>query len=157
MDDVQARVEERDGQLVLVDPAAMGLLAAVQTVNRRRAKEGCSITFRANGERIAHFVRRIEERGQSSKDVVIVLVRVDDSHGGPLSEELMPGYDWAPVRSGGAIPYARGLAMRDGIEDVVKLIDPEVGVRFRTMTDAPVVVVVDFETCDVFYASQVGA
>lgn len=130
------------------------MLAAVEAHNRRQAKGACLTTLRESAERVTHFVGRIATLGKTTAEVVVVLLRVDDPHGGPLSEALMPGYDWAPVRAMGMVPYARGLAGREGIQETVDLIDAEVGARLREMVDVPVVVVMDRGVCEVFYATE---
>lgn len=70
-------------------------------------------------ERIAHFARRVRERGLNPSAVVIVVLDVDHPIGGLLADVLMPGHDWQRYRDEGARPVARGIATLDGIADVV--------------------------------------
>lgn len=67
----QAVVREIDGQLVLDDPAALGLITGV-------AKHNCHATFDIHAERVTHFKVRVAERGLDPSTVVIVLLNVND-------------------------------------------------------------------------------
>src|SRR6185436_4774477 len=49
---------------------------------------------------------------------VVVLLNVDDVHGGPIADMLMPGHNWQEIRDRGEVPFARGLAMRSGIQNL---------------------------------------
>lgn len=129
----RAVVREIDGKLVLDDPDALGVIRAVE-------KHNCRLLFDANRERIDHFIERARVLGQA--DVVIVILNVDDVHGGPIAELLMPGHDWQAYRDRGEIPIARGLAGRGGIEDAIRFFDEEAADKLRDM-DALSVVVVD--------------
>lgn len=110
----RAVVHEIDGQLVLDDPDAVAVIQAVE-------KHNCRNTLDLNADRVAHFKRRLAERRLTAADAVIVLLNVDDIHGGPLADLLMPGYNWQEVRDRGEIPFARGLAMRQGIQETLDL------------------------------------
>jgi hypothetical protein len=101
-------------------------------------------------ERVAHYVHRMEIKGLTGKDVVIVLINVDSRHGALLAEALMPGHDWQVYRDQGQIPFARGLADRSGIEDALEaLFGSEVADALRTEGDAPSVVVLDHDVAAV--------
>lgn len=63
--------------------------------------------------------------GLSPTDYLIVVLNVDDANGGALAENLMPGHDWSAIRALGQIPYARGMAERSGIAEVVTHLDSE--------------------------------
>ena len=132
----------RDGQLVLDDPAALAMVRAVE-------KHNCKATFDAHAERISHFVKRVAERGLTGREVVITVVNVDDPHGGPLAEMLMPGHDWQPYRDRGEVPFARGLAVRGGIEDALSLFDLEAAEKLRA-EEGIAVVVVDYGVAEIF-------
>jgi hypothetical protein len=138
----QAVVREVDGHLVLEDPVALEVMQAVDDHNRGIAKQNCRLTFDDQAERVAHFSRRIAERGESPKNVVIVLLNVDDKHGGVLADVLMPNNEaaWQVMRDQGMTPFARGLAQRPGIEGIVTAIDPEVGARLKALQGTAVVV-----------------
>ena len=142
MDEPQARVEVGpDGQLILIDPMAVAVAKAV-------AKHNCKNTFAINADRVEHFRNRVIQLGRSPKDTVIVLANVDDMAGGILAESLMPGFSWEEIRARGEIPFARGLAARNGVVEFVKKVDPEI-----VIDDDPQqvqVIVVDHGTCEIF-------
>lgn len=110
-DEVQAHLEvAEDGQLVLVDPQAFAAMLAVN-------KHNCLATAAVNAERIAYFKERVVTLGRTAVDTVIVILNVDDPNGGALAAALMPGMDrlWQGYRDEGKTPYARGLAVREGV------------------------------------------
>jgi hypothetical protein len=130
----RAVVREVNGQLVLDDPDALAMIRAMGKLN-------CRGVYDANAERISHFVRRVDELKKKPEEVVIVILNVDDSHGGPLAEMLMPGTDWQPFRDQGQIPFARGLAGREGIQMALEAFDGEAATALRAMNTLAVVVV----------------
>ena len=140
----RAVVREIDGQLVLDDPDAVAVIHAVE-------KHNCRNTFEMNADRVAHFKRRLAERDMTADQAVIVLLNVDDVHGGPLADALMPGHNWQEIRDRGEIPFARGLAMREGIQGVLGTFDKEAAEKLQGMTDIAVVVV-DRGVAEVFAA-----
>ncbi|TSC69826.1 MAG: hypothetical protein G01um101470_953, partial [Parcubacteria group bacterium Gr01-1014_70] len=107
--------------------------------------------FELNADRVAHFKRRLTERGMTADQAVIVLLNVDDVHGGPLADALMPGYNWQEIRDRGEIPFARGLAMREGIQRALGTFDKEAAEKLQGMTDVAVVIV-DHGVAEVFAA-----
>ncbi len=134
-----------DGTVVLDDPDALAVIRVIE-------KHNCKNTYDLNAERIAHFVRRIGERGQTGDDVVIVVINVDTPLGKPLADALMPGHDWQAYRDRGEIPFARGLAVREGIQGVLDMIDKEAGDKLRATRDQTAVVVVDHGVVEIFNA-----
>lgn len=142
MDEPTARVEVGpNGELVLIDPVACAVAKAV-------AKHNCRNTFEANADRVVHFRNRVIERGLNPQNTVIVVANVDDTAGGILADSLMPGFNWDEIRQRGEIPFARGLAARDGVIGFVKAVDPEM-----VIDDNPKevqVIVVDHGTCEIF-------
>lgn len=140
----QAVVREIDGQLVLDDPVAMAVVSAVE-------KHNCRNTLELNMDRVVHFKQRVVECGLTAANAVIVLLNVDDVHGGPLAETLMPGFNWQEIRDRGKVPFARGLAVREGIQEALQLFDKEAADKLRKMTDLAVVVV-DHGVAEVFSA-----
>lgn len=141
---LKAAIREIDGQLVLDDPNAVAMIHSIGKIN-------CSNTLKLNTDRVAHFKNRIMERGLTDSDAVIVLINVDDIHGGPLADMLMPGYNWQEIRNRGEIPFARGLAGREGIQDVLNTFDQEAGKKLQNMSEVAVVVV-DHGVAEVFPA-----
>ncbi|HFC10573.1 MAG TPA: hypothetical protein ENJ75_00005 [Candidatus Kaiserbacteria bacterium] len=126
------------------DPNAVAMIHSIGKIN-------CSNTLKLNTDRVAHFKNRIMERGLTDSDAVIVLINVDDIHGGPLADMLMPGYNWQEIRNRGEIPFARGLAGREGIQDVLNTFDQEAGKKLQNMSEVAVVVV-DHGVAEVFPA-----
>lgn len=139
-----ATVHEIDGQLVLDDPAAAACFRAV-------AKNNCRSLLELNKEATERFVRRIRERAMSPRDVVIVLIDVDDVNGRAVADGLMPSYDWQPIRDRGEVPIARGLAGRVGIEEVLDLIDDAAAVKLRAASsETASIVVIAYGVAEVF-------
>lgn len=149
----QVYVDVKDGHLVLNDPVAEGVMMAVAAHNKTVGKENCRLIFEdpEQQERIKHFVQRINHRGLDPKDVVIVLISVDDIHGRPLADHLMPGMDqtWQGFRDKGQKPFARGIVLRKEMEKTLTYIDSIAGNRLKDF-DGIAVVVIDSGTGDVF-------
>lgn len=143
-DTPKAIVREIDGQLVLDDPDAVALFRAV-------AKSNCQHSLRLNADRVSHFKTRVRDKGLTADDVVIVLLNMDDPNGAQLGEALMPGYNWQEIRDRGEIPFARGLAGRDGIQNVLNEVDPEAAEKLQNMKDIAVMVM-DHGVAEVFPA-----
>ena len=129
-----ATVREVDGQLVLDDPMAVAVVNAVN-------KHNCSITLGQHGERVRHFLGRIEEKGLTGEDVVVVLLCVDDRHGAAMAEILMPDQDWQVLRGQGIIPYARGMADREWIQEVLETFDKAAADKLAAVKGVGVVIV----------------
>lgn len=138
-----AEVREIDGQTVLIDDEAVAVIRAIEKLN-------CQSILHANAERVSHFKRRLIQLGRDPKDVVVVLLNVDDVHGGPLAESLMPDHDWQQYRDLGQVPMARGLAVREGIQNLLDLLDKEAAEKLRAITTGVAVVVMDFGVAEVF-------
>lgn len=130
----QAVVREEGGQLVLDDPQAVAVARAV-------AKYNCKLLLGFNLERARHFVSRIEERGDSPKEVLVTFINVDDPFGKKLADALMPGHDWQSYRDRGETPIARGLAGREGIQEVLGAFDAEAAEKLRGIAGVAIVVV----------------
>lgn len=140
----RAVVREVDGQLVLDDPDAVAVIQVV-------AKHNCKSTLKINADRVEHFKNRITELGRTADQVVIVLLNVDDVHGGLLADVLMPGHNWQEYRDRGEVPFARGLAMRDWIQEALGTFDGDAATKLQGMTEVAVVVV-DHGIAEVFPA-----
>ncbi len=139
-----AVLREVDGELVLHDPEAYAIIQAV-------GKHNCKNTLDMNAERVIHFKKRHAELGKTPDDMVIIILNVDDAHGAQLADVLMPGYDWQSVRDQGAVPFARGLAGRDGIMETIGTFDKDAASKLREMSEVAVVVV-DHGVAEVFTA-----
>jgi hypothetical protein len=140
----RATVRKVNGVLVLDDPDALAVAKAV-------SKHNCGITLGNNSDRVAHFKNRAAELGKTADEVVIVVLNVDDEHGGAIAEKLMPGANWQSFHDQGQVPFARGLAGRKGIQDVLRLFDKEAAKKLRGMKDLAVVVV-DYGVAEIFQA-----
>jgi hypothetical protein len=114
-------------------------------------KSNCKNTLELNADRVEHFKHRLTERGMTAAEAVIVLLNVEDVHGGPLAEALMPGYNWKEIRDKGEIPFARGLAAREGIQEALDAFNKDAASKLQGMTDLAVVVV-DHGVAEVFAA-----
>lgn len=137
----RATVREIDGQLVLDDPDAVAVITAV-------AMHSCTAVFDANAERVQHFAKRIEEKGLQPADVVIVILNVD-TNGATLAKGLMPFHDWQEYRDRGEIPFARGLAGREGIQEYLEMVHPESAEELAKI-DGVAAVVVDYGVAAVY-------
>ena len=145
-DGPEARVEVGpNGELVLHDPAAAGMIAAVEAHNLKIAMGNLREFMKANHERLDYFVTRMRDRRMSPREAVVTCIQVDDPFGGQLADALMPGHDWQAIRDQGLEPVARGLAMREGIEEILSEVYPNVGANLKS-AEGYVAVVVGFGT-----------
>lgn len=143
-DSNMAIVRKIDGQLVLDDPVALAIIQA-------NGKQNCHNTFTLNADRVKHFKNRLAEKNMTAKDAVIVILNVDDIHGGPIADALMPGFNWQEIRNQGEVPFARGLAMREGIQEILRGFDEEAAKKLQEMSEVAVVVV-DHGVAEIFAA-----
>ncbi len=121
-------------KIILNDPIALAVINSVSKANCRKILE-------LNMDRIEYFKQRAKKRDPKAPDVVIVLINVDDVHGGPIAEALMHGYNWQEIRDRGEIPFARGLAVRHTIQKVLEQFDKEAAAKLEKSTGISVVVV----------------
>ncbi len=108
-----------------------------------------------NGTRVRHFADRIPLLDKTAADTVIVIINVDDPYGGPIAEGLMPGYNWQPFRDRNEIPFARGLANRAEMQEILSKFDKDAANKLEKMPNEIAVVVVDHLAADVFPASTI--
>ncbi len=139
----QATVRQVGDQLVLDDPIALGMIQGIEKFN-------CRETLLLNIERVIHFIGRMAALEKTSQDVVIVILNVDDPHGGPIAEMLMPDEDWQAYRDRGEVPFARGLVERDGMRDILARFDELAAEKLRVANGNAIVVVVDRQVAEVF-------
>jgi hypothetical protein len=144
MESPEAYVTEVDGKLVLIDPVACAIID----------ESLCSKTLELKLDRVKHFINRIAELGTDPLEVTIVILNVDTQLGGFLANGLMPGHDWQQYRDRGEIPFAQGLAGREGIQAVLDKASPDEGTKLRKAESAITVVVVDHEVAEVFLVTQ---
>jgi hypothetical protein len=130
------------GELVLDDPAAF---ATVQVIG----KHNCRATLDYQIDRVVHFETRMKVLNKSTDDVVIVLINVDEALGSAVANALMPGVNWQEIRDRGEIPFARGLAERGGIQELLDKVDEAAAAKLR-IGKGVVVVVMDHGAVEVF-------
>lgn len=114
-------------------------------------KANCMNLFDLNTDRVEHFRNRATELNRTAADTVIVLINVDDVHGGPIVDVLMPGFNWQEVRDRGMIPIARGLASKAATQNILAEFDVEACKKLEGMTELAVVVV-DEAVAEIFPA-----
>ncbi len=119
------------------------------TVARVIAKYNCRRTLELHADRVAHFKNRLSERGMTADEAVILLANVDDDNGRELADILMPGHDWQEYRDRDEVPFARGLAGREGIQVALNAFDAEAAVKLQGISTVAVVVV-DHGVAEVF-------
>jgi hypothetical protein len=147
-DEPTAYVTEVDGKLVLVDPVAAGLLQALEKFND--PKDKCRHTLDIQVDRVCHFTRRIRDLQKDPMEVTIVLLNVDDPLGGQVADILMPGHDWQAFRDRGEVPFARGLAGREGLQSMLDELDEKAGQKLREAGPVVTVIVMDHGMIEVF-------
>lgn len=121
-----------DGTLVLHDPDAAGMVAAVE----------CENLLAMCADRVQHFARRMVERGSDPRETSILLVDVEDAHGGALADLLMPGHDWQAYRDRGEHPVAVGLVPSRGMAPVVDAIQGGAAEALTCVDDGHAAVIV---------------
>jgi hypothetical protein len=138
---------DEQGRVILNDPDALAVITAV-------AKHNCRHTAELNRDRIQHFIRRAElNMDVRQKSVVITIINVDDPHGRLIADVLMPHHNWQPYRDRGEVPFARGLATRGGIEDILGIFDQDARDKLVAMQGVAVVVV-DHNVAEVYPAKD---
>lgn len=150
MSEVNAYVTVENGQVILHDPAAEGVIAAIEAHNRGISYEKCQKIFELNAEGIERFKRRFTEKGYDPKEYCIVIVQVDSPYGGPISDILMPGHDWQAVRNQGMEPIARGIADREFMRGAIAQFDQRAAEKNNRLKDDLVVIVVADRVARVF-------
>lgn len=138
-----AHVERgENGELVIVDPVAVGVATAV-------AKHNCRTLLEMNADRIKHFRQRAVDLGYTDKQVCIAILNADDAHGRILADMSMPRHDFQQYRDRGELPVARGLVTRDGMEAALSTFDDQAAVKLQEF-EGLAVVVVDHGVAEVF-------
>lgn len=132
----------KDGKIILEDPDAEAVIRAV-------AKHNCRALFDLNADRVHHFVARMHDREDNPAEVCITLINVDDPHGALIADKLMPGHDWQAYRDRGEVPIARGLAGREGLQEVLGLFDVGAAAKLRGI-EGIAILVVDQGVAEIF-------
>lgn len=112
---------DANGNLILNDPDALGMIQAV-------SRHNCLQTLKMQIDRVKHFQERIKEKSYDPKTVAIIIANVDTKIGNQIADMLMPNYDWAAISAKGEVPFARGIVMREGfavgIPDLMEAVNP---------------------------------
>lgn len=140
MSEVNAYVAEENGQLVLHDPTAEGVIAAVEHYNRGIAYENCQKIYEQNSERVQYFRQRFDEKGYDPTKCCIVIIQIDDQYGNVIGNTLMPGQNWQVFRDQGLEPFARGIADRKYVHDAIEVFDQKAASDLDMLDYATVVV-----------------
>ncbi len=61
----------------------------------------------------------------------------------------MPGHDWQQYRDKGETPFARGLAMKEGMVEMIAAFDKEAAEKIKQMKEIPVIVM-DYNVVEIF-------
>lgn len=94
-------------------PIEIRVLGVGQSV----AEQRCIDVALEQRERIQHFIERASSDGRNPSELVIVILSMDDQYGAFLGNALMPGQNWDVFRERGEVPFARGLAVREGVAE----------------------------------------
>lgn len=140
--DYQAYVTIVDGKTVLIDPVGY---AVIQAVN----KSNCENTYIAEMDRIQHFKNRIAEKELDPNSIVITVINVDSPYGPEIADALMPGHNWQQYRDKGEVPFAKGLAMKEGMIEMIATFDKEASEKITQTKDIPVIVI-DYGVVEIF-------
>lgn len=149
MEHQQAQLIVIGDQLVLDDPIALAVVRGI-------GKGNCRKTLDAFADRVQYFAGRMATRGMTYKDTVIVLVNVDAPAGDLLADVLMPGHDWNKYRERGETPFARGVAVREGIQEFLEAFDKEAADKLKAMEEISIVVV-DFGVAEIYSIKEIDA
>jgi hypothetical protein len=105
--------------------------------------EACRRFLAAGVGRLPYFAQRAVERGDPPGLLGIAVLEVDDPMGRAVADLLMPGFDWQAIRDRGQTPIGYGLALREGLQNLVDAYDPKLGVAVRAVPagQLPVVIV----------------
>ena len=135
-DEYKAIVHEVDGTLILEDPAAVEV---VQAVN----KHNCLNTLTLHRDAVIRFLLRAQELELDPAETTVVIINVDDVNGGPIADVLMPNNEaqWQALRDDGEVPFARGLANREGMLLALAHFDPAAAAKMEKLESIPVIVV----------------
>jgi hypothetical protein len=136
-------IHKVDGKNVLFDEVAAGVILGV-------AKANCKVTYDMNEDRKHHFKLRHIERKLLDTEWLVIIANVDTTVGQVVADALMPGYDWDQYRNAGQVPYARGLASRKYIQEVLDIADPIGADDLRSVEQCIATVVIDFNTAVVY-------
>ena len=139
-------VKEINGQIVLEDPAALGMIEAIEAHNKSLIVN----SYELNAERIEYFKNRIEEKDLSIDEYVVIVANVDDPNGGAIADMLMPGYDWQAIRDLGQVPFARGLTTKAFMIHALEYINPAAAEQLKEITNRKIAVVVDYKTAAIY-------
>lgn len=127
MTEVKAKVIERDGKLLLIDPDAVAMITAIN-------KHNCHKTYLLKKDRVEYYYQRIKDRGLDPNTVTIVICNVDEPFGELIADATMPEYDWNEIRSKGETPYAIGIVNKEGLLPMIGVYDLESCEKLKNIT-----------------------
>src|ERR1035438_3473758 len=105
------------------------------------SRHSCCTTLELNADHIQHFKTRFLECGLTATNAAIVIISPDDVHGRPITDLLMPGFNWQEIRDRGGIPFACGILVHAYIQGIVEAFDQEAAAKLRGMTEVAVVII----------------
>jgi len=135
-----------DGQVVLDDPAALGVIQAIENHNKAQIVH----SFMLNHDRIEYFLARMDEINLSPDEYCVIIACVDDENGSAIADVLMPGYDWQSIRDLGQVPFARGFAKKDFLIHALEFINPVAAEELKNIKGKKVTIVIDCNTADIY-------
>ena len=142
MTEVKAKVIEKDGKLLLIDPDAEAMITAIN-------KLICNKIYLLKKDRVEYYYQRIKDKGIDPSTVTIVICNVNEPFGELLADVTMTGYDWDEIRSKGETPYAIGFVHKEGLIPMVCVYDLESCEKLKSITSYSVLVS-DYGAIEVF-------
>jgi hypothetical protein len=142
MTEVKAKVIEKDGKLLLIDPDAHAMVTAVN-------KHNCNNTYLFKKDRVEYYYQRIKDKRIDPSTVTIVICNVDEPFGELVADATMPKYNWDEIRSKGETPYAIGFVYKEGIIPMISVYDLESCEKLKSIKDYSVLVS-DYGVIEVF-------
>lgn len=130
---------------------AIDLLTAIGTADPSSGEMICHRTLLDNLDRVEHFKKRMEMKGLTSKEAVIVIINGNGGFGEELASVVMPENWDKEYREKGMIPYARGIMFREALGKVIADVAPEVSEAFSVEDKIVILVVEEPDIVAVFH------
>jgi hypothetical protein len=96
-------------------------------VERKTSKDNREEFFQLNKIQLERIAFNAINKGNNTKDFIVIAIDVDDKYWTELVEYLIPGYDWNQFRRKGERPVARGFvdsSITEYLEKVVPDLAP---------------------------------
>jgi hypothetical protein len=142
-----ALVQEARGKPSMYDADVL----AFAKIIRAEKKKKCGYTLELHAYRVPYFKQRLTHHKMTAEERVILIVNVNDTHGEPLANVLMPEENWQKFRDEGKIPFVRSLVDRKMIQEYLEFFDREAEAKLKDMTGVAIVVI-DHGVAEVFPA-----